>query len=101
MTVGEVGKRPVIVTVGDADSSLRSNWGGVIPDNSSAATEFWSSEASLRLGILGSEPFMEFRCRGESESRMDLGGGDGLSCARIMRLAMAEDGSERVIRIKL
>ena len=97
VAVGEGGSCLTIVTVGDADSSLRSNWGGVVSESSSAAGDCvsWTSEVSLGLGILSGEVLKEARCRGDKELRMACGGGEGLSCARIMRLAIAEEGSEK------
>ena len=68
------------------------SWGG---DGVSIAASELSSEVEIRGKTRGFDSL-----RGVDEGRMALGGGEGLSWALIIRLAMAEEGSGRRLDIK-
>ena len=81
--------------VGDAEASDRSNGGGV---ELGISTEGVGDEFPRRFVPAGEPGVGEERgtwliCRGDDDFRGILGGGEGLSCALIIRLAMADDGS--------
>ena len=92
-----------IVGVGRGVASLMMGGGVTLSRSSlldSRRDSTTASELSSELGVKGKTPeLMNFEdTREPSDKRSDFGGGDGLSCARIMRLAIAEDGSGRNVK---